>query len=192
MFLFNNPFKLSRRQRLTPEQQHAEKRAIELLTRAQRLLMEDDRHVDEAQRLRFQVTDELLPPRRMFIVGKHPRSLLSDVDRRIRHARIRLIRNAAKGMKFDRTLPDIQINVHPLMKHSEFEDFEEAVKEISEFELKRQNRYGLKTAQLEEQRIATLTLFLLLGLGFLMFLVYLSNTYATNDLYNAFDWIKQR
>ncbi|RJP26372.1 MAG: hypothetical protein C4527_15485 [Candidatus Omnitrophota bacterium] len=71
---------------LTKEQRNAEMEAVRLLTEAQHLLMKDGHNVDEAVRLRDRVIHEVLPPQRMYIVGKHPKSLLRDVERRIFHA----------------------------------------------------------------------------------------------------------
>lgn len=78
--------------RMTAEQAKAEEEAIRLLTHAQKLLMDDPKNADEAKRIRFEVTNSLLPPKRMYIIGKHPKSLLLDVDRRIQHAYITQIR----------------------------------------------------------------------------------------------------
>ena len=72
--------------RLSPEQEEAEQESIRLLTKAQQLLIENDSNIDEARKIRFEVTDHLLPPKHLYILGKHPRSLLKDVDKRIRRA----------------------------------------------------------------------------------------------------------
>ena len=74
----------------TPEQEEAQEEAIRLLTKAQQLLMEDEKNVKEAEKLRFEVTNHLLPPKHLFILAKHPRSLLKDVDKRIHRAYYRL------------------------------------------------------------------------------------------------------
>lgn len=74
------------KRRLNPEQEEAEHEAIQLLTMAQELLIKDDANVDEARKIRFKVTDHLLPPKHLYILGKHPQSLLRDVDKRIRKA----------------------------------------------------------------------------------------------------------
>ncbi|MBN2327059.1 MAG: hypothetical protein JXR73_07880 [Candidatus Omnitrophica bacterium] len=77
--------------RLTPEQKEAEREAVRLLTKAQKLLEKDYRNVEEAKRLRCEATDQVLPKHRMYIPAKHPRSLLIDVDQKIELAYIRQI-----------------------------------------------------------------------------------------------------
>jgi Co/Zn/Cd efflux system component len=86
---------------LTKEQRNAERAAIEKLTRAQQLLMESDENVEEAQRLRDEVTRHDLPKHKMYIRAEAPNSLLTDVDNRIFHARLRLQRET------DSDTPDV-------------------------------------------------------------------------------------
>ena len=86
---------------MTPAQKEAQDEAIRLLTEAQKILMADDGNVKEAQQIRLKVTTELLPPRKMYIVGKHPRSLLKDVDQRIQHAYFRLNQEGMLAMALD-------------------------------------------------------------------------------------------
>ena len=81
---------------MTPAQRKAEADAVQKLLRAQHLLMESDQNVGEAQKLRDQVVIEDLPKYKIRILGKDPKSLLTDIDNRIRGAKIRLGRAAAK------------------------------------------------------------------------------------------------
>ncbi|HOE10177.1 MAG TPA: hypothetical protein PLQ35_01520 [bacterium] len=85
-----------RRERMTPAQRKAEADAVQKLLRAQHLLMESDQNVAEAQKLRDQVVIEDLPKYKIRILGKDPKSLLTDIDNRIRGAKIRLSRAVAK------------------------------------------------------------------------------------------------
>lgn len=78
-----------RKKQLNEEQREAEREAVLLLTKAQRLLMADERNADEALRLRLAVTRDILPPHKLYIAGQHPQSLLKDVDRRIHQARFK-------------------------------------------------------------------------------------------------------
>lgn len=80
---------------LTSDQRRVEQQAIDLLTRAQRMLLKDDSYANEAQKLRDHVMCDLLPSNRMYIKGSHPSSLLRDVDRRLLHARMRLVKTGA-------------------------------------------------------------------------------------------------
>jgi len=84
------------RERMTPAQRKAEADAVQKLLRAQHLLMESDHNVAEAQKLRDQVIIEDLPKYKIRILGKDPKSLLTDIDNRIRGAKIRLGRAVAK------------------------------------------------------------------------------------------------
>jgi len=84
------------RERMTPAQRKAEADAVQKLLRAQHLLMESDQNVAEAQKLRDQVVIEDLPKYKIRILGKDPKSLLTDIDNRIRGAKIRLSRAVAK------------------------------------------------------------------------------------------------
>lgn len=78
--------------KMTKAQRDAEHEAMEKLSFAQRLLMESDENVEEAQKLRDEVVHTRLPKHRMYIAGSDPNSLLNDVDDRIRLARMRLYR----------------------------------------------------------------------------------------------------
>ncbi len=82
----------SGRLKMTQAQRDAEHEAIERLSQAQKLLMESDDNVEEAQKIRDEVVHTRLPKRKMYIRGADPNSLLNDVDNRIRLARMRLYR----------------------------------------------------------------------------------------------------
>ena len=97
---------------MSAAQKEAEQEAIRLLTYAQELLMEDENNVEEAQRIRFEVTEKLLPSRKMFIVGDHPKSLLKDVDTRIRHAYIRYYRDIQNRLIEEKIQRENQANDH--------------------------------------------------------------------------------
>ncbi len=63
--------------------------AVKKLERAQKLLMEGDENLEEAIKLRDEVTNSDLPPVKVFIKGENPKSLLLDINRRIDGAKSR-------------------------------------------------------------------------------------------------------
>ena len=87
---------------MSAKQKSVEKGAVAKLTHAQQLLMANDNNVDEAQRLRDEVVNKDLPKSGMYISATDPKSLLADVDARIRRARIRL-RRAADAKRAEQT-----------------------------------------------------------------------------------------
>ena len=95
---------------MTSEQMKAKEEAIRLLTKAQKILMDDDGNVLEAEQLRFKVTTELLPPKHLYILGKHPHSLLTDVDTRIKHAYFRLNQDGILPLAFTMDDPQNPLN----------------------------------------------------------------------------------
>lgn len=82
---------LQKRNRLNNEQAKAEREAVRLLKMAQEMLLKDPRNAEEAKRIRYEVTHKILPPHRMYIIGKHPQSLLRDVDKKINYAYMRQV-----------------------------------------------------------------------------------------------------
>lgn len=74
---------------MSTKQAQAAAEAVELLTKAQKLLDESDDNLEEAIKLRDKVTNTVLPPAKLYIKGKDPRSLLLDVNKRIEGAESR-------------------------------------------------------------------------------------------------------
>lgn len=79
----------SGRVNMSKQQKDAERAAVEKLTLAQKLMMESDENADKAQQLRDEVVHQDLPKFKVYISAKSPKSLLADVDTRIRRARLR-------------------------------------------------------------------------------------------------------
>ncbi len=71
---------------MSKSQVRAEREAIRKLNTARKMLKQSSGNLQEAQRIRLDVTNQLLPSNNMYIVGEHPKSLLRDVDKRIRRA----------------------------------------------------------------------------------------------------------
>ncbi len=134
-------------------QMEAEKKAVEMLTHAQKLMVRGDEHLDEARRMRLEVTQQILPPRRMYIVGKHPKSLLKDVDKRISRAMIRKTLHGLEGHTKLKTKPN------------------PVVERFNERAIKRTLRYERTKQLAQEQWTHALAIYTILALfaGILMF-----------------------
>jgi hypothetical protein len=174
--------------RMSSAQAKAEAKAIELLTKAQELLLEGDENVDEAKRIRNEVTDHILPPRRMYIVGKHPRSLLLDVDRRIHHAKFRLTREETDSKLYETVFEPYDSTKIKLPKRTNHFDY--VMSKVSAYEKERRSRYGSKNNQLRIQMMVSMGLLLLLGIGLVGLLFYLSTTQEGGELYQSFNWLR--
>lgn len=164
------PF-LQKRNRLTPEQEKAEKEAIRLLNHAKKMLLDDWRNVDEAKRIRFEVTHKLLPPKKMYIAGKHPRSLLRDLDKRINYAYIRQIQ--ASGEIFRDVAPAVQ---------------SEATKQAC---MAWQNRYGSLKGNVQRQLYWSLAFFFGLSVCLMYLLFEISKFSGSQSFAHSFNWLSR-
>ncbi len=177
------PFKKKSSVKMTKVQIHTEKEAVRILTQAQKLLEEGDQYVHEAQRLRYEVTHELLPPQRMYILRKHPRSLLLDVDRRIQHAHIRNLREGKSVGQYGTFYPAGAMNPvkqeNPVRQKST----------LKETKKKYAGRYGTMAETVQKQFQSTIIWYSILSLLFVLSLFYLQQYLASNDFQRAFMWL---
>ncbi|MBI1386975.1 MAG: hypothetical protein GC154_00825 [bacterium] len=132
------------------------------------MLKEDDENVTRAQRLRDYVTHELLPPNRMYIVGKHPQSLLRDVDRTILHARMRLVQ---KGKTFDEVAEAPRI---PSLR--------ERKNAISQ-------RYSYAHIHQEQKQFNGFIWLTVAACTAVLAMILIKQYMGANELYNSFGWI---
>lgn len=173
------------RPKLTPQQEAAEKEAIRMLTQAQKLLMDSDENVDEAKRIRFEVTDRLLPPNRLFIVGKHPRSLLRDLDRRISGAYFRLTQDgmfhhvvsAPRMTRIEKPVQGVYLGKKT--------DYAKINQEI-------QSRYEKASRQIKSQPRFSGGWLVLIFVAMILIVLAMQNFYGTNSLNNSFNWLPPR
>jgi len=181
------------RSRLTPQQIEIEKEAVRLLTQAQELLKEDDHNVDEAQHLRFQVIQKLLPGNRMYIVGKHPQSLLRDVNRRIQHAYFRLAREKiGQSMVVDPVILPVLKPRHG--KRFRVEKNDEIIflgerPNYKEIDQGIQSRYSKATSSGKKHTYNCAIWFLLLTLSFSLFVFVMRSMYGSSALNQSFQWL---
>lgn len=159
---------------LTLDQREAEREAVSMLSRAQRLLLQDDSNVNEAQKLRDQVVCDLLPSKRMYIKGKHPQSLLVDVDRRLLRARMKLSQSG---------------KLHP---SGEFGRKKKKSSYSDEQKRKIQSRYSNVRAAQEWKNMIALTWFALAATAVLGLMVAYQQIYGFSDLYTSFQWVPPR
>ncbi len=162
------PFR-KKKNRLTPLQEKAEQEAITILNRALNILEEDPRNAEEAQRLRFEVTDELLPKHKMYIIGKHPQSLLKELDITIQHAYVRQINNNSQLHQEEIPVVQSEITQKACDKWT--------------------NRYGASIKNTQQKLYWTIAIFLVLTI-FLAILYYLIVSFGGNSTYsNSFKWV---
>lgn len=155
--------------RLTPEQERAEREAVRLLNRARNMLIEDIRNVEEAKRIRFEVTQMLLPPNRMYIVGRHPKSLLRDIDQRINYASIRQIHTT--GELYRDAAPSVQ---------------SQATQQACQWW---QNRYGSLKNNIQRQLYWSLAFFFALSVSLMYLLFEISKYGGSRSFSGSFDWL---
>jgi len=157
-----------KKKKMSLAQANTEALAVKMLERAKRLLKEDERNVEEAQRLRLEVTDDLLPPHKMYIMRKNPKSLLLDLDRRIQHARLRLIRDGGESKAAE-------------ISSSGYEKTKRYYAE----------RYGKMAQTLQRRSYYALGWFLLASLAAGIILAFLQKNFSTNEFAGAFSWIRR-
>ncbi|MEW6235014.1 MAG: hypothetical protein AB1656_06480 [Candidatus Omnitrophota bacterium] len=157
-----------KKKKMTKSQANAESKAVKILERAKRLLKDDDGNVEEAQRLRFEVTHNLLPSHKMYIMRKDPKSLLLDVDKRIHQARFRLFRNGG-----EEKAPEITSS-----------GYENAKQYYSA-------RYGKMTQSLRRRSYYTMGWLLFVFLSAAILLAVMQKYESSNEFISAFNWIRR-
>jgi hypothetical protein len=161
------PFR-KKKNRLTPQQEKAEHEAINILNRAIKMLEKDPRNAEEAQRLRFEVTNDLLPKNKMYIIGKHPRSLLKELDITIQNAYVR------------------QINSNGQLHHEEIPVVQSATTQRACDWWT--NRYGMLKKNNKHQLYWAIAIFLAFTV-FMVTLFFLMGSFGGNSSYtNSFKW----
>ncbi|MDP8246009.1 MAG: hypothetical protein P9L94_18140 [Candidatus Hinthialibacter antarcticus] len=157
---------------LTSDQRRIEQQAIDLLTRAQRMLLKGDGYTHEAQKLRDHVMCDLLPSNRMYIKGSHPSSLLRDVDRRLLHARMRLVKSGAA--------------------YSSAKKKEQAKASLDEHKFVLQQRYKSARSSHEQQMKSALGWLTVLAFAAVLGMVAYHHYYGFSSLHQSFQWIPPR
>ncbi len=162
------PFK-KKKNRLSPQQEKAEQEAINILNRAIKMLEKDPRNAEEAKRLRFEVTNDLLPKNKMYIIGKHPRSLLKELDITIQHAYFKQITN--NGQLHKDEVPVV---------------LSAATQKACDWWT---NRYGTLKKNTQYKLYWTIGIFLVLTV-FIVILLFLMGSLGGNSSYtNSFKWM---
>ncbi len=157
---------------LTSDQRRIEQQAVDLLTRAQRMLLKGDGYAHEAQKLRDHVMCDLLPSNRMYIKGNHPSSLLRDVDRRLLQARMRLVKTGAA--------------------YSEAKKKEKQKASLDEHKFVLQQRYKSARASHEKQMYTALTWLTVLAFAAVLGMMAYHHYYGFSSLYQSFQWLPPR
>ena len=142
------------------------------MTRAQRMLLKGDDYANEAQKLRDHVMCDLLPSNRMYIKGKHPSSLLSDVDRRLLHARMRLVKSGAA--------------------FSTAKVSEKRKASLDEHKFVLQQRYKSARSSHDKQMKSALTWLTVFAFAAVLGLAAYHHFYGFSSLYQSFQWIPPR
>jgi tetrahydromethanopterin S-methyltransferase subunit G len=126
----------------------------------------------------------------MYIVGKHPRSLLKDIDRRINFAYFRLTQQGI----VQSTLEEEEEKSQPVLHKTQRAKDDIYIGQPMKFDYDKinqsiQSRYKKTEQRIDGQVFRALgwLFFLLLGLA----AVYLMTRsfYGTNELYNSFHWL---
>lgn len=173
--------KVKTRPKMTPEQEKAEREAVRLLKKAKRLLMEDDKNVEKAKKIRFEVTDQLLPQKQMYIIGKHPKSLLKEVDRKINNAYYRLNQQGmlSQVMPTSSSTLEKPVNGVYLAKDIDFAKINNAIS----------NRYSKATSKARSEMGVSAGYLILLLLFVLILFFVMQNFYGMNQIYSSFNWL---